>query len=939
MADFDINKFNKAMSGIGSGLGVLGSWGMSYLNTLKAQTNNAYMSDLQQYANANYGGSIEDLMSQANNTILPQSLNTKDLYNPSQGEIFGSMFGAGLGAYGAAKRATKELNNMNFNNAVQLKDNEIPSQGAINPSTNLYDLENTQAQINNIVNSYGSNNPIYKMNALGGQLNNGGGALSTGLNLLSSGIGMALNYAGIANQKKKAGYEADEYNAVRQYAEQLNQHNFNNAVRDTKNNMFNQYALQMMANGGPLFTQGLEFPMNGNYREINSGGSHEANPNGGVPQGLAQDGQQNLVEQGEVIWNDYVFSDSRRKDKKYNTPDLKIPQDLLDKYKELNANMTFADAAKKLSKESEERPNDYISQNGLKATLGDLRVAQETVKQEQEAKKLKREINKMSPEELMQLQAMLSQGQGQPMQQGMFALGGHLFEGNKEKSNQMTKSQSRNLLEQVGAGNTGLERLLELASGYAGFDKNNFNTTSIAPIIDFILSRENNYTNLQNAINSKMILNRMEDNKLPDYQYTTTDATDWNSLFDVMNNYVESSKRANSKYKYYADPRFMYDNKNTSALENDDNYNQFTEYVLANPDNENVQKYLKLLDEKINTETGARKLFDENGNLVNDWQNIYKDRRYDDIGGIYHFFQNLKDKTQGNRTIYRLNGQNVVVDDPEKLSKFLRETGRQNTIEFDEEGNPLTTTYIDLTGDTYSIADSQLPKDTDVVLLNTTPRYAPILGSLMGTIGALTEQPRDYSTSVPMQRSTNTPIGNYLEYNPVDTQRYINNLNQQAAAQNAAIMNASGANKNAAIANMMFADRQRQQNFADILNQAEQINFARRQAVGDFNRGTDQFNAQGFNQAELANLDLNKLNLNQAQQNAASRMAVDNAMDMAKSENLTNLFDNLGAIGQENLAYNMVNSNKALDYWAAINGISSYKKLFGGSLIKNNRRR
>jgi len=137
--------------------------------------------------------------------------------------------------------------------------------------------------------------------------------------------------------------------------------------------MFNQYALQMMANGGPLFTQGLEFPMNGNYREINEGNTHEVNPNGGVPQGIAADGKPNLVEEGEVVWNDYVFSDSRRKDKKHNTPDLKLPKELLDKYKDLKENMTFADAAKKLSKEAEERPNDYISQNGLEVFMGDLR--------------------------------------------------------------------------------------------------------------------------------------------------------------------------------------------------------------------------------------------------------------------------------------------------------------------------------------------------------------------------------------------------------------------------------------------------------------------------------------------------------------------------------------------------------------------------------------
>jgi len=62
-------------------------------------------------------------------------------------------------------------------------------------------------------------------------------------------------------------------------------------------------------------------------------------------------------------------------------------------------------------------------------------------------------------------------------------------------------------------------------------------------------------------------------------------------------------------------------------------------------------------------------------------------------------------------------------------------------------------------------------------------------------------------------------------------------------------------------------------------------------------------------------------------------------MDLAKGENLTNLFNNLGAIGQENLAYNMANSNRALGYGAGINGVSFHKGAFGGLLTKTNRRR
>ena len=41
---------------------------------------------------------------------------------------------------------------------------------------------------------------------------------------------------------------------------------------------------------------------------FNTGGTHEQNPYGGIQQGIASDGLPNEVEEGEVKWNDYIFS-------------------------------------------------------------------------------------------------------------------------------------------------------------------------------------------------------------------------------------------------------------------------------------------------------------------------------------------------------------------------------------------------------------------------------------------------------------------------------------------------------------------------------------------------------------------------------------------------------------------------------------------------------
>lgn len=142
----------------------------------------------------------------------------------------------------------------------------------------------------------------------------------------------------------------------------------NNIAANTLSNLERNYA----AFGGPLFayggqTHGSDFT-NG-LMFINNGGTHESNPYEGIPISMDQEGNPNLVEEGEVIWNDYVFSNR-----------LKVPKSIQKKYKLGNREMTFANAVDKLAKESEERPNDPISIVGLEKTLSDMAIEQETIK-------------------------------------------------------------------------------------------------------------------------------------------------------------------------------------------------------------------------------------------------------------------------------------------------------------------------------------------------------------------------------------------------------------------------------------------------------------------------------------------------------------------------------------------------------------------------------
>lgn len=120
--------------------------------------------------------------------------------------------------------------------------------------------------------------------------------------------------------------------------------------------------------GGDLMTHGADFDTG--VTIVGNGGTHEENPNEGVPMGVDEQGIPNLVEEGEVIFDDYVFSNR-----------LKVPKEVRKKYKLRGSKpLTFADAATQMSKESEERPNDPISKAGLEDSLTKLRDAQEQVR-------------------------------------------------------------------------------------------------------------------------------------------------------------------------------------------------------------------------------------------------------------------------------------------------------------------------------------------------------------------------------------------------------------------------------------------------------------------------------------------------------------------------------------------------------------------------------
>lgn len=165
---------------------------------------------------------------------------------------------------------------------------------------------------------------------------------------------------------------ANKHNmGVQEFASQVSANKDNYSTAMVKKANFARNASKWKhALGGNLMTHGANFDTG--VTLIGNGGSHEENPYEGVQMGMDDQGIPNLVEEGEVIFNDYVFSKR-----------LQVPKYARKKYR-LGGPLSFAQAALKMSKESEERPNDPISQTGLQDSMQKLMVEQEQIRNQQQ---------------------------------------------------------------------------------------------------------------------------------------------------------------------------------------------------------------------------------------------------------------------------------------------------------------------------------------------------------------------------------------------------------------------------------------------------------------------------------------------------------------------------------------------------------------------------
>lgn len=133
--------------------------------------------------------------------------------------------------------------------------------------------------------------------------------------------------------------------------------------------------------------------------KINAGGTHEENPNGGVL--MAEDEQyQDLVEEGEVIYGDYVFSNR-----------ITIPQDFRTKFRIKPSLKTYADVAEYFAELCQKEGSSNAAINTLRANMSRLSESQEIERQKMYQERMDKFFASLSDEEKAEFMQLVQEQQ------------------------------------------------------------------------------------------------------------------------------------------------------------------------------------------------------------------------------------------------------------------------------------------------------------------------------------------------------------------------------------------------------------------------------------------------------------------------------------------------------------------------------------------------
>lgn len=805
------------------------------------------------------------------------------------------------------------LDKVNFNsNAESMR--SLGNEWANNPMINLEKSDLKRGVGRSILDNVSATGK----GAMMGAASTGGnwvGALVGGI--VGTGADVYNKIRGRANQKKilASANNANE----RMYRQALNRRDTIadlNKYRD----MFNYAALggKLYADGGNMLTQ------------FETGGSHEENPYGGILQGVAPDGQPNLVEQGETKWNDenYIFS-KRLKVNKQLVKEFNLPKEFIGK--------TFADAVSKWGEKFKETENDALSISTQNAIYTRASEAQEVLRINQQMKELNRQMAKLTPEEqqtlLMQMsqQPMESQQMQYPinsetMQGGVpqsYALGGHLFSGDVRQKiydalgikggqyafTQWAKDNDIILDESWGNWKSYNDWQQFLTANAGAIAKTN-------PSLGYLLSQNlnpfaegfDNSVQTGTAITNDNVESNWDNSTTADF-LKSNDATivELRAAGKKDNEVTLDDIKNTNAYK-----------KTTEWLQNLENGRKYLEAIKNNSKSDKAKEWATKQLEKL--DSGAEYNYEE----------MIGKKREDLYPGTY--WRSVAEASAQDKELSYIQNPDgtwdIIESTPDSTWKGV---GEYTT--YDATDIPTRTKHKFYT----SPSDNKPTEDTETPeSIRETPELLP---TWMRGVGALLPfaflgQNSDYSNAgmIKAPKIGFSPIADYLNYRPLDKQYSINTRNASDQNLRNNLVNLSGGNRAAAANNLMLADLQSQNALGDLYKRAEEYNADQRAKVAAQNAGVNEFNSQGFYNADQWNAGA-ELQARQAQ--AQMRHNIDTMTAQAKGANLAQGIQNIIGIGDENARLNMINSNPALVAGYDRNFAVAYKNLFG-DYAKNN---
>ena len=710
--------------------------------------------------------------------------------------------------------------------------------------------------------------------------------------------------------------------------------------------------------GGDMQTNGSDFS-NG-LLHIDAGGSHESSPYDGVQLGIDAQGNPNLVEEGETIFDDYVFSKRIKADaqtkKRFHVGK--------------NANISYADLSKKLEKESAERPNDSISQAGLEKQMHDLADEQERQKSEMQSKKAQEIFVSLPPEQQRAIMLQVAMEEQQAQQQQM--------EQPTEEVPQQAEQQSANeqMMQQPVEQPMAEEPQVNACGGKINkYDKggdmkkkiynvlglytdSDFDKWAADKKVDKITDWENILKNKQfidalNGVNPAIADAITNGYDFGNYIPSVNKRYDLSGFSKVLDDYKASKVPGNTNGNYAIDKNFNYGKyKNIKELETDPNYKAYTDYMLGVIDRAKGIRYKSNSDDysykNIEWEDPSKKLSEDDYNalltladtangtstnpdgtpvalfsdsdgytsLADNAGDIFKKLRYDGKAGRFHLTPTLTDRS--NQVI------NKVVNDDGSIEEIYGNvpkdwTSAGNYSWQDDKSNYTYNYYkrpvvsTDGTDNNEDNREEITPKHKNEKL-----RYAGLFGPLVGLgMQAMGIGKPDYSrmdaaveaASGAPALASYKPIGNYLTYNPMDIWYEQNRMDANSRATDRAILN-NASPIGTKMAGLLANGYNSQIADGDLYRKALEYNDAKRQKVAEFNRGTDMYNADAFTKTSATNAEIanrqRQFKVQMQMDAARQRMAADAAWNQGIYGNVSGLFKGISDLGRENAQHNMI---------------------------------